>query len=301
MKLFKLFICFCIIGLGPAVAHAGIFLQDGFESADMSATSQINTQGFQWRSNNRTSVVTMNAPCSTPDTPVAVYNNGVICNVHSPRDWNNKNGNYGLRFRYPAGEPWAQQEFELGQAKKEIWIRYWLRVPVNFSHDGQNYKFFSFYMDGYSTLGTGSTVWWNMLPNSNGNSLAFNLGDGTSTGGWVWGTNPFIKVPDDRGRWMQIVIHLKTESSPGASDGLVELWRRWDGESGFTQFDSHADLPLKLPNTGVQGWWQGYILGWANPGYLQDTEWLLDDFTLSDSSLLQVDNTPPPMPPGSIQ
>ena len=107
--------------------------------------------------------------------------------------------------------------------------------------------------------------------------------------------------PNDRGRWMQIVIHLVTESSPGASDGLAELWRRWDGETGFTRFDSVADLPLRLPDSGVQGWWQGYILGWANAAYAEDTEWLVDEVTFSDTSLLDVVEIAPPMPPPSIQ
>ena len=110
-----------------------IFLNSGFENADMSDTS---ADGFQWGLNNLTSVVTMNAPCDNPDTPVVVWNNQVLCNSQGhadpPKDWTPKNGNYCLRATYQIGKEQTEQRFDAIGSYPELWVSYWLRVPTNF-------------------------------------------------------------------------------------------------------------------------------------------------------------------------
>jgi hypothetical protein len=274
-------------GQAPADAAArggDVLFFDGFESADMSAT---NRDGFKWGRNNRTSVVTM-AP-----GPRMVWNNG-------PRDeagpegagWTAHEGKHALRFRYPAGEAWSEQRFHLGGAYPEIWIRYWLRVPTNFVHGAgnpSNNKFFALWMDGYSQHGNGPTIVWNFWRQPDGNSrFSFSLSKALPRGHHGL-ADDFLVSPRDQGRWMQIVLYAKMSSSPEADDGEARIWRRWKDENAFTLISETVGRAFNPPEDGPKGWAAGYILGWANAAYAEDTEWLLDGFTVSEKSLLNVE------------
>jgi hypothetical protein len=266
---------------------------DSFESGDMSAT---NADGFDWSNNNRTSVVTADA---------AVYNNGTINNpIGSSQNWDPKDGQHSLRFRYPAGEPWAEQRFNLGGAYPEIWIKYWIRVPVNYQHGTGNYKFLSLWMDDYNSTAGGKITWefWPTdIPGDSVLAFAYDAGNGAGNSGHKQHT-PFINASEDRGKWMEIVIHAKTSSGGEPNDGVIELWRRWEGEESYTQFHKKTDTTLAIPVGGPDGWNGGFLLGWANNSYSEATEWLLDSFEVSTSSLLTGSAatdlmTNPPNPP----
>jgi hypothetical protein len=258
-----------------------VLMFDGFESGDMSAT---NRDGFRWAQNNRTSVVTM-AP-----GPKVVWHNGPR-ELPGPEgaDWTAKHGQYALRFHYPAGEAWSEQRFTLGGAYPEIWIRFWLRVPDNFVHGGgrpSNNKFFALWMDGYSQHGTGPTIVWNFWRQDDGKSyFTFSLSN-VERRGHHGRADDFLVSPRDQGRWMQIVLYAKMSSSPEATDGAARIWRRWEDEDALTLISESLGNRFHPPKDGPQGWAAGYILGWANAAYAEDTEWLLDGFTVSEKSLL---------------
>lgn len=300
-------ICIGLLGIVSLHLSAAVIFSDSFESADMSAT---NADGFRWEQNNRTSIVIHDPN----DGPVAVYNNKPIYNIHpstmlggSVRDWHAKTGTHSLRFRYVARKTWTEQRFGLGKPRRELWIRYWLRVPTNFTYgtgSRRNNKFFAIWMDNYETRGDGSTAWLSMEPyNNTSATLGFTYSNGKKTGaeGFKQHT-PFITTAD-RERWMQIVWHLKVESSDGANDGIIQTYRRWASESKFTKLHETLNAPLRVPDFGPDGFVRGYILGWANAPYAQDTEWLLDDFVISDSSPLAglLGNSPKPPTNLSVQ
>lgn len=263
-------------------ANGAPLIVESFESGDMSAT---NKDGFNWERNNRTSVVTADAK---------VYENG---STYSPpasgKNWSAFHGNHSLRFRYPAGEAWSEQRFDLGGSYPEIWIQYWVRVPTNYSHgtsSPSNHKFLALWMDGYSSKGAGPTIAWEFWGSGGGSSsLAFHYSEGNYElmGGHKQFTD-FISVPRDRGRWMEITIHAKASSRGRSSDGVIELWRRWEGESSDNRERLHriTDAVLPYPSNGPNGWAAGYLMGWANAAYSQETEWLIDHITISTDSLL---------------
>tara|TARA_B100002003_G_scaffold182027_1_gene170201 strand:- start:22810 stop:23724 length:915 start_codon:yes stop_codon:yes gene_type:complete len=269
-----------------SAAHSEPLFFDSFESSDMSATNQ---DGFAWGSNNRTSVVTSEA---------AVYNNGEIYNIpNGTVDWSPFHGDHSLRFRYAAGNPMAEQRFSLGKEHKEIWFRYWVRVPTNYTHGKQspsNHKFFALWMDAYEGDGEGSSVFWNFWGDADGGSsitVTYTEGNFSGSRGQAQSTK-FIRVPEDRGRWMQVVIHIKASSSVGVSDGSLQLYRRWEQDSNFEKLHDVQNAYLLVPGGGVDGFKQGYLMGWANAPYSEDTEWLIDSFTISTESLLVADQTP---------
>jgi hypothetical protein len=268
---------------GGGGSQVGSILTDGFESADMSSPGYPD---FTWDANNATSIVTMNPG------PIAVWNNVAVNNAGSTgTNWTAKDGNYSLRFRYTPTNPWAEQKFSMTNSYTDIWLTFWLRVPVNYVHaeaSPDNNKLFALYMDGYETAGTGATVVWELWPLAGGGSQValrsrYELNGGNNTGHQQF--TPFISVPTDRGRWMEITLHIKASSTQTATDGVQEMWRRWDGEATKTLFHSITNAVLPIPASGT-AWKAGYFLGYHNAAYAENTEWLIDSIAISTESLL---------------
>jgi len=269
------------VELAPQCA-ANLFV-DSFESADMAAT---NADGFSWANNNRTSVVTMDPG------PVAVWHNGPIANTGPEGDdWTAYDGEHSLRFRYPAGEFWSEQRFDMGQPQSELWIRYWLRVPTNFRHghaSPTNNKFFALWMDGYSQHGEGPTIVWNFWRDgeTDDSRFTYSLNQTGASGGSHHADYPeFIRSPEDQGRWMQVVLYAKMSTDAESMDGESRIYRRWQDETEFTPIGETTGKDFSAPPDGPRGWQGGYIMGWSNPAYDEDTVWLLDDFELSTEPL----------------
>jgi hypothetical protein len=244
---------------------------DDFESGTMEGGN-----GFSWGRNNRTSVVR--------DDGCAVWNNGAIMNCGQSDNWENGpgvDGRHALRFRYAAGQNMSEQRFTLPEAMDEVWISYWIRVPVNFSHPGgnNNQKFFALWQDDYEFSGSGATATFQFRASGDGSRVAnYQIlpGSGSSTARHTGESgSAMLWTTADRGRWLKVVIHARN-----GTNGLVEQWSRWEGESNWTQLYSANQ------NLGSAGWRSGYIMGWANAPYSQDTEFLIDDFTVSATSLL---------------
>ena len=273
------------------------FFCDSFESGDMTRT---NTEGFRWESSGRTGVV-------RGDPQEVVSGRSAIRALPiENKDWTAKEGGHSLIFSYPSGMNMSEQRFNLGTPHRNLWIRFWARVPVNFTHNSSspsNSKFFAIWMDDYSAHGDGSTVIWEFWNNRAGGSnltLHYNETGGRDTRHEQ--SIPFIQVPDDRGRWMQVLIHVKSATSSSVRDGSLALWRRWENEVDFTRLHHKSGMNFTTP-PDTEGWGGGYLLGWSNPGYLEDTEWLVDTFTLSDHSLLLKSGSMEsrPLPPDNIE
>ncbi len=258
---------------------------DSFESLDMSAT---NSDGFSWTSSVRTSIVTQHPV----DGNVVVFNGNSIYNiVNDGRNWAARDGDYSLRFRYPAGQDWSEQRFDLGSAYPELWVSFWLRVPTNFSHGAgspTNHKLFAIWMDGYEIHGDGPTVTWNFWNDgNNGSNITVSYSDGGFGGnGPQVQSTPFISYPTDQGRWMNVAFRVKASTNTTSNNGVIEMWRRWEGETVHSQLHLLTDADIAIPTGGPEGWKAGYLVGWANAPYDNDTEWLLDNFTVSETSLL---------------
>ncbi len=153
----------------------------------------------------------------------------------------------------------------------------------------RNQKFFSLWMDGYSGAGDGSTVWLGFHPTGDGTdstlAVTYSLGGYTSSIAYQQDTF-FIDSSEDRGRWMRVVFRVRAESSDGASDGVLETWRRWEDEATYTKLHEVLDIPLRVAAAGPHGFKAGYLMGWANGHYEESTDWLLDLFEISDEPLI---------------
>jgi hypothetical protein len=271
-----------LTSISYSAESANIF-EDSFESGDFSAT---NEDGFRWTDNAWTSIVTSTEEVAgVPGVPLTK----AIARTFPGGDWTPHTGEHSLRFRYAAGEPMSEQRFDFGEAYSDIWISFWIRVPINFAYgpDGNPNKLFALWMDGYSQGGDGSTVWLSMWRSGTSDAA---LGFTYSIGGFTSSTQfqqikPFITT-GNAGQWMELVLHLKAETTPGSSNGIIQTFRRWEGENNFTIIHNTDVAPLKISSNGPNGFKSGYILGWANATYEENTEWLVDDFKLSNTPLV---------------
>tara|TARA_R110001599_G_scaffold210020_2_gene407259 strand:+ start:3735 stop:4640 length:906 start_codon:yes stop_codon:yes gene_type:complete len=272
----------------------GILFLDSLESGDLSAsTASTNTANFRWTDANRSSILTQDGT-----TAIREYPTQYLKAFTDGRDVTAKTGNRSLGIEYAAGVEMAEQRFSL-DPQNELWLGYWIRVPENYSHGtlggASNNKFLALWMDGYIQAGTGTTVVLSMENAGNGNTdLAFTYTQPNGDAVAFQQHAPFINIATDRGRWMQIVIHLNFGTTNG-SDSTLETWRKWEGENSFTLL--HQTNTANMTKGSAAGWGGGYFLGWANGAYAEDTWWLIDDVTISTSSLLTT-NSPAVSPPG---
>lgn len=260
------------------LSQAATVVMDGFETANLTAPTgpapAINTSGFSWGTTNYTQIVGMVGGQST-----AVYGGrGVISQAWPGSNFTCKTGTYCLRFYYAAGQTMSEQRFFLGRHYDDVWVAYWIRVPENFYHGGMNNKFAAFWTNVYDGPGD---ITWQTRPNGGG-SAKLVVQDGGTQQVEVDAFNNFITLAD-RGRWMQVAMRMRPATASGANNGVIEFYRRWSNETTFTRLYSKTNARFY---EGGQGIHQGYLMGWANDPYDADTDWLIDDFTVSDTSLV---------------
>ena len=253
--------------LVSAQGSAGIIFQDDFESCGLTKTQN----GFTWLSGRRTTVNTANP----------------------------KNGSCALELAYqaaPSGsDSFAEHRFYLGGNYPDIWMKYDLFIPANYCHRTQssstNNKGFINMWEGEYTANDGVA----MNPNF--------WADGTcqsTTSMFVSArrsTDPFFNNgghhyskefldrysirTSDRGKWMEVITHYKYATS-AKNDGMVQIWLTPQGESqrqilNMTQGNWYV--------AGARGFDNGYLLGWANSGFTEQTKFYIDNIVFSTTPI----------------
>tara|TARA_R110001599_G_scaffold339851_1_gene559719 strand:- start:19248 stop:20450 length:1203 start_codon:yes stop_codon:yes gene_type:complete len=272
------------VGTGPT-STPNLFA-DGFESGDLTAgTASINTVNFAWEGGERTGIVYQDGATAHRVYPVIYVNSWT-----DGRDVTAKADTYSLSVEYAANISEGEQRFNFDD-QNEIWLRYWIRVPENYTHGTvtgtNNNKFLALWFDTYlsSGGGTGSTVVWSMEEAANGTDteLAFTYTDESLITQPFLQQTPFIDSSTDQGRWMQMAIRVDF-GTEGAADSTIQTYRRWENESTFTQL--HSLTNASFTKGSATGWGGGYFMGWANGQYAENTWWLIDEVELSTESLL---------------
>jgi len=252
------------LNVAATAAVASFSFSDGFETGDISTTLSDGRYFWDGAPTTDSTRIYIKAG-SNPET----------------------GGNYVMSHNYPAGQRWTEKEWTL-PGVPDVWIKLWMMVPTNYTHLGpaatNNQKFLTLWTDGTgSGNGTGATVWWGLWANSEGtgSNIAYTYNPGDSSAFGYTGYTSFITAPADLGRWMQIVFRVKAAATRTSSDGIIQMWRRWDGETNFTQFHNKLNADLRQPYTGIQGFQRGNFLGYFNQPFDEDTEFLLDDIEIS--------------------
>ncbi len=242
------------------------YFEDSFETGDFSHTEN----GFTWNSIH---------------TNVNINSNPLYS--HS--------GTHSMAFTYPGVPPGsdnqAQQGFEIAQnassSPKEIWMEWYLMFPNNYvyrsNESPDNNKFFYVWAEQYSAptdamagLEYESSVGGNITPhlvihgtNSNGETSQQASVDNAAG---TFEANPFfdpLTVPDT---WVHIQVHLRLGNN-STDNGTLEIW--FDGVPKVRITD-YMIYPYSSPVVNYLR--NGYLMGWANAGFTNDTTFYIDDF-----------------------
>ena len=195
-------------------------------------------------------------------------------------------GTRSLRFRFAEspGHIWAEQRFSFGQVLGEFWMEYWFHIPDNYFHREQNpdnNKFIYFWDSGPYTGGPAGQV--NAMLSAEKRGTA----DGISDLDFMW-SNENTTVggaapepswsdafgPADAG-WHQLRYHVAVASSSSANDGVFEFW--WDGTLRISAYD------IPLWDSSDNGFQNGYLLGYDNSGFAEQTDFHIDEVKVYDT------------------
>jgi hypothetical protein len=245
----------------PAGTGGAPFFEDNFDTGQRGSAN-----GFIWRGGTRTAVSSAQA--------------------HS--------GAYSLAFTYPAApfgsDSFSEQRFDMGRYINEVWMDYMLYVPANFVHrkdEPSNNKFFMLWRDIYSDVAGGTQqfgmeFYYRNATSSFARPTARIQSHGListiagSAGPALVG--PF--APIKPGQWSHIRLHMRGSSAYGISDGIYKYWV--NGQL-IESFINQPYYNTKTTPTDVM-FRNGYLLGWANSGYAEETVFNIDDVKFYDNN-----------------
>jgi len=222
-------------------------------------------------------------------------------------------GNYSAKFTFPdaasGADPWAELRFGKFDDLNEIWIGYKLWVPANYYHrigpDSSNNKglFMFWNAGGHDDNGNNGydvaphLMYSSFQPGDNGNST---MDVGWKTDGAT--SHHYIEQDDgpdgdqiniidratDLGRWIDFVCRVKV-CDLGQSNGIFQIWkdgvRIWSLTDATNRAGSNPSDANAIANNPLQ---YGYILGWANSGFDNETSLYVDDLKIATTNVFGV-------------
>jgi hypothetical protein len=126
--------------------------------------------------------------------------------------------------------------------------------------------------EGGTNEGIAGDSWFEMSIYEHGYPSTRRIGKGPG----VTSSGPGLK----RGQWNRVRYQFDSGTGPNSYDGIIRVWFNDD------LILDRSDLPLwPVPVEGETNdphpWWDaGYLHGWLNGGFMQDTDYFVDDFSL---------------------
>lgn len=154
------------------------------------------------------------------------------------------------------------------------------------SFENNNNKLLTKWCDDYSGSGAGPTVVWEFSGDNTGGAQLgqqYSAGQFTGTGNHgraqLYAQN-FINYPEDCGTWMELIFHVKMSSARGVRDGVISVYQKKQGATGFTQIITQSEADIGSPVEDVQftQFAQGYFIGYSNSGYDEETSFYVSQF-----------------------
>ena len=148
---------------------------------------------------------------------------------------------------------------------------------LGYSH---NNKFFVVWQGNYGHSSSGNTINLSSWYGHRGSST-LSYSPAKDHGAWQLGhefteTHIFDKETDP-GKWMEIIIHLKIAGSAN-NDGIIKVWKNGQEFLNVTDLANHSDL-------GFNYFQYGYLLGWSNSGFEEETIMYIDNVVFSSDKI----------------
>ncbi|WLQ12968.1 hypothetical protein O5O45_24885 [Hahella aquimaris] len=200
-----------------------------------------------------------------------------------------KDGNYSMKFEYKstpdAVDSSSEQRFEIPAGTSELTIQYDLFIPENFYHRTQdhvadankrqdNNKFLVLWSGIYSSYESNNSAAFEYHPSllqEGASKLDYHLGPGKYDDNHKWPTTDHIIDLSDAGQWVNYKVHVKF-SEEGKSNGEITWWKNGSvyyavsGLNNYSGFGNYID--------------KGYLLGWSNSGFSEETVFYLDNLRI---------------------
>lgn len=198
-------------------------------------------------------------------------------------------GSHALRFHFAGGadgdDAFAEQRFTLGEARAEIYVSFYAYFPdgdepgenryVHRDSTGpDNNKLLRVWAPDYDGFKWGASF----RPEAEGSRIFGETRVG-SCGEGVGGlpSTSWPMTAGELGRWLHLELHVRGDD--GSGNGAYALWV--DGTSQISATDIQIPGAPCSPNHFIAG----YLMGWANSGFDQDTNVYIDDVAFALSHL----------------
>lgn len=152
-----------------------------------------------------------------------------------------------------------------------------------------NNKLLALWCNGYSGEGVSPSVVWITWPDGAGGSTLQYQYAADNTGSGQLGQDssspivPFFSI-SDVGKWVNFIVHIKMATTPTATDGVIETWKRVDGEPSYTKTHTQTNAMIG-ERTGYGVFRNGYVHGWANSGFGESTQHYDSRVTLASATI----------------
>lgn len=193
--------------------------------------------------------------------------------------WNySHSGNKSLMFIFPAvpdgTDDWTQEGFYLSQndtsAPKAVWIDYYLRIPNNFelrNDSPNNNKLLLIWADKYSS---DNNTLLDIEYEGNNSDIISHINEYPhNTGDHNIFRAPYLFDQSYLGKWVHVQVYARVGNA-----SVNGTWEGWINGNLKWRMTNHS---LYAPG-GNNYWRQGYLMGWANSGFTNTTEFYIDDF-----------------------
>jgi hypothetical protein len=203
-----------------------------------------------------------------------------------------RTGTYSMRVRFPASancaDPWVEPRWAFTQIDRRIWIDYWIYLPANYKHRSQSgcadtsthHKLFSVWGVGYGGSERPKIVlelWRDGSDDDSELRLVSNMNG--SAGSFQQGTNqPAIGSGGAMtlGAWNRVRIFGDTGTA-GDNNAAIKIWLNDVVTHDITGMNNSTS-----PGLSAFYWDGGYLMGYSNGGYDEQTDFYIDDFVMHD-------------------
>lgn len=131
---------------------------------------------------------------------------------------------------------------------------------------------------------------WEWWPTSEGQSVAsWLLRKGSGHGDPTWvredhrvdeSSRGLTRLKSDYGQWVDFAFRFRVSSGPGVEDAMMQIYK--NGEL-IQEKDNFVAYPAHEDDYHLAGFDRGYLLGYHNAAYAEDTIYYIADFKIGTS------------------
>ncbi|MEF3691947.1 MAG: hypothetical protein V3574_02755 [Candidatus Moraniibacteriota bacterium] len=271
-----------ILFLLPVSSKAVVIFEDDFESGNLAHVD--STSGATWMGSN--------------------YGLEDLVEITTE---NSHSGLYSLKFLFAgnsnmADDAWAEERFTFGAPVNEVHIRFYIYFSENYiirddPNGADNTKLGVFWGEAYSDPVTMAIEYEVDMKPRFKTKVAGYPNQPVCSGNTGFVSNPLISgtmtsILDMKGQWTAVEYRLKTDT--GLGDGAFQMWI-----NGNLEVDAQNISWVGAPCS--PGYLlNGYLMGWSNSGFNEDTSVYIDDIVFSDNYIGPIDSGESPSSPTGL-